>query len=220
MLRKISDVVFKQDQPWPPARDVEAPQHFNFMTFDIDRQEIEGDRRARFPKDCVESTHRDIDDTCRRASGSHALSIERRQWPGNMQRHCPAGIVRRRTCNRKNLGLSPASKFVRKIWLGFDENPVPTGLLEVPGLRTPLRLVGANFDEIALALAEECGNQPHLMIGRNIGHGRISQRDDRAFGSRVRSTMEVVEWPGTRSIKTTSPPSASTISRPTTCSCV
>ena len=36
--------------------------------------------------------------------------------------------------------------------------------------------------------------------------------------ARLRSTMALVEWPGTRSIRTTSPPSASTMSRPTTCS--
>ena len=36
--------------------------------------------------------------------------------------------------------------------------------------------------------------------------------------SRERSTIEVVEWPGTRSTRSTSPPSASTISWPTTCS--
>ena len=76
MLRKISDVIFKQDQPRPPSRDVEPPQHFNFMTFHIDRQEIECDRRPSFLENGIESSHRNINDARRRASGSHAVTIE------------------------------------------------------------------------------------------------------------------------------------------------
>src|SRR6185437_126246 len=38
------------------------------------------------------------------------------------------------------------------------------------------------------------------------------------LGERVRATMSLVEWPGTMSTKIISPPAASTISRPTTCS--
>ena len=58
--------------------------------------------------------------------------------------------------------------------------------------------------------------QLHLVIGCAKRQVRIFQREDRAFDARVLSTMDVVEWPGTISMRMISPPSASTISRPTT----
>jgi hypothetical protein len=49
------------------------------------------------------------------------------------------------------------------------------------------------------------------------GNERSVLRIDYSF-PRDRCTIDVVECPGTKSISTTSPPNASTISRPTTCS--
>ena len=48
--------------------------------------------------------------------------------------------------------------------------------------------------------------------------GRCRRRGAHALPPRARSTSEVVLWPGRISTSTTSPPSASTISWPTTCS--
>src|SRR6266567_3613620 len=51
---EISDVIFEQDQPRPPTREVEAAEHFELVTFDVDRQEIKADGRRRLGQDIVE----------------------------------------------------------------------------------------------------------------------------------------------------------------------
>src|SRR5262249_26227087 len=104
-----------------------------------------------------------------------------------------------------------------EIRLRLDEHTGPALLLQMPGLRALAWVVGADLDVIAFDASEEGGHQPRFLVGRKARQGRIFQ-PERDFGARVRSTIELVEWPGTRSIRTISPPSASTISRPTTCS--
>ena len=106
-----------------------------------------------------------------------------------MQRQGATGIFRRRNCNRKNLGLAPCAKLGGKVGLRLDENPTPAALFKVPCLGTLLRIVGTNFDEITFDIAEERGNQPHLMLGGSTRQGWTFQWEERAFGSRVRSTM-------------------------------
>ena len=129
---------------------------------------------------------------------------------------CPA-FAGDEQATAKTLRLAFGAQRRREIRLRLDEHPGPALLLQMPGLRALTRIVGADLDVIAFDISEEGGHQPRFLVGRKARQGRNFQ-PERDFGARVRSTIELVEWPGTRSIRMISPPSASTISRPTTCS--
>src|SRR5262249_2723738 len=97
----------------------------------------------------------------------------------------------------------------------FDQNTVQGSGRHIDDAfwRGPWRHAFAVEGKIA-ALQREAA----ICVRRTTRQVRVFQRDDRAFDARVLSTMDVVEWPGTISIRMISPPSASTISRPTTSS--
>jgi len=84
-----------------------------------------------------------------------------------MQRQCASRIVRRRTGDRKDFGHALRAQFASEIGLRLDEDAGPAGLLQMPGLRALARIVGADLDEETLDVAEERGDQPHLVIGWN-----------------------------------------------------
>lgn len=65
--------------------------------------------------------------------------------------------------------------------------------LQMPGLRALLRVIGADFDKIAVDIAEEGRHQPHFLLGRKARQGLNFHPDERDFGARVRSTIELVE---------------------------
>src|SRR4029079_4208476 len=147
----------------------------------------------------------------------HTTPVERRQRPGDVQRQLLPGVRGVGACDLEYRALGFGTQGRRKIRLRLDEHTGPALLLQMPGLRTLTRIVGADLDVIASNISEESGHQPRFLVGRKARQGRNFQ-PERDFGARVRSTIELVEWPGTRSIRMISPPSASTISRPTTCS--
>src|SRR4249920_4047275 len=124
-----------------------------------------------------------------------------------MKRQFASGIFGRRAGKSENFGITSGTQFGRKIGQRFDQDTSPSGLLQQPCLRAFARIVGADFDKIAFDTAKECSDQPHLMIGDLASQERFFHRDERVFDARVRSTIDVVEWPGTTSIKTISPPS-------------
>src|SRR5208282_387527 len=69
-----------------------------------------------------------------------------------------------------------ATQTFREIGLRFHEDPRPAGLFELPGLRSALRLIGADFDEEAgSGLPEEFGLEPILhMVGKHGPHRRLT----------------------------------------------
>ncbi len=211
-------MILEQNQTRPPAGDIEAAQHFDFVALHVDREEIEAHRRAGFLKHAVERPDRHRDDGFGRGARRHALAVERRQRAGYMQRQRASGIVGRGTGDREDHGRTHGAQLVGKIGLRLDQHAGPAGLLQMPGLRALARIVGADLDEEPFNVAEERRDQPHLVIGRNARQEDAFHRNQRTFGARVRSTMALVEWPGTRSIRITSPPCASTMAWPTTSS--
>src|SRR5690349_3857771 len=134
-----------------------------------------------------------------------------------MQRQLLSGLRGGRAGDGEDLAFAFGAQPRGKIRLRLDEHAGPAPLLQMPGLRPRARIVGADLDVITFDVSEKGGHQPHFLVGRKARQGRNFQ-PERDFGARVRSTIELVEWPGTRSIRMISPPSASTISRPTTCS--
>ena len=192
-------------------------QHLDLVPFDIDRQEIERSRAACLFENAVEGADGHADDFFRGRTWCHAAPVERRQRSGDVQRQLLPGVRRRRAGGGEHLGLAFGAQRRREIRLRLDEHAAPALLLQMPGLRALTRIVGAHLDVITFDISEEGGHQPRFLVGRKARQGRNFQ-PERDFGARVRSTIELVEWPGTRSIRMISPPSASTISRPTTCS--
>src|SRR5271156_643373 len=137
-----------------------------------------------------------------------------------MQRHRLAGIGGRRAGHRGDVSAPQAAQPLGEIGLRLHQHAAPAGLLELPALRAALRFVGADLDEKALAQrAEKLGLEPVLdLIGKYRAHRLSSQVQSLAdrFAGRARSTIAVVECPGTSSTRITSPPAASTTSWPTT----
>src|SRR5581483_9286416 len=173
VLGEIADVILEQDQPRPPAREVEAAQHLDLVAFDVDRQEIEARRRARLLEHAVERPDRHLYDAFRRGARRHALAVERRQGTRDMQRQAPPGVLRRRAGDGEDAGGAVGAQFGGELGLRLDQHAAPAGLLEVKGLRALARIVGADLDEIALGVAEEGGDQPRLMVG-GPRHGGLS----------------------------------------------
>ena len=147
VLRQIGDVILEQDQPRPPAGDIEAAQHFDFVAFDIDREEVEPRGRAGFLKHAVERPDRHLDDGFGRGARRHALAVERGQRTGHMQRQRAPGIVGRGTRDREHLGRTHGAQLAGEIGLRLDQDAGPAGLLQMPGLRALARIVGADLDE-------------------------------------------------------------------------
>ena len=110
-----------------------------------------------------------------------------------MERQISAGVFWRGARDFKDLGLPSAAQFDSKVGLRLDKDASPARLFQEPGLRALARVVSSDLDEIALDIAEERANQPHLMIGRVTRQEQFSQRDERVFELRVRSTIDVVE---------------------------
>ena len=152
----------------------------------------------------------------RRRARRHARAVEPRQRAGHVQRQRAPGILRRRAGDREHLGGAVGAQLAGKLGLRLDQHAGPAGLLQMPGLRARVRIVGADLDEIASGVAEEGGDQPRLMVGLWSEASATRSPSQRDLGARLRSTMALVEWPGTSSIRITWPPSASTMSRPTT----
>ena len=78
MRAEIADVVLQQDETWPPARKIKAAQDLYFVSFNVDRQEIDWLRRSRLHKDIVEGPNPDFDDRFRLRPRRHAIAVERR----------------------------------------------------------------------------------------------------------------------------------------------
>lgn len=89
--------------------------------------------------------------------------------------------------------LAFGAQLDRKVGLWFDKDTGPARLFQEPCLRALPRLLGSDLDEIAFDITKERADQPHLMIGRVTRQEQFSQRDERVFDERVRSTIDVVE---------------------------
>ena len=81
-----------------------------------------------------------------------------------------------------------------------------------------LGLVRADlYKKSLIARPEEFADQARLLFGWEDGaHDLLPFRHQRLADARERATISLVEYPGTISTRMTSPPSASTVSRPTT----
>ena len=70
----------------PPAREIEPAEHFELVTFDVDRQKIERRRRPGFDRGCRRAS---CTGTSMTRSGSrarrHPIAIERRQCAGDVE---------------------------------------------------------------------------------------------------------------------------------------
>ena len=135
MLAEISDEIFEQHQTRPPSRKIKPAEHLQLMTFHVDRQEIEPNRRARLDQNVIEGPHGYLDDPFGLRTGCHSVAIERRQGAGDMQLHAAAGVLRRRAGHRKHFGGARAAEITGKLGLRLDEDAGPAELLKMPGLR-------------------------------------------------------------------------------------
>jgi hypothetical protein len=84
VLLEIAHKIFDQYQARSPTREIKSAEHLELVTLDIDRQEIEPDRRAGLGQNVVERPHRYLDDSLRPHTRCHSLAIEPRQCAGNM----------------------------------------------------------------------------------------------------------------------------------------
>jgi hypothetical protein len=78
VLLEIGDVIFEQYEARAPAGEIKSGEHFEFVTLDIDGQEIEPDRRVGLRQNIVERSHRYFDGSLRLRTRCHSVAIERR----------------------------------------------------------------------------------------------------------------------------------------------
>ena len=62
VLIETADVIFEQNEPRTPAHEIEPAEHFELVTFDVDRQKIELRWRPGFDQNVVERSDRHFDD--------------------------------------------------------------------------------------------------------------------------------------------------------------
>src|ERR671930_174712 len=78
VLLEIGDVIFEQYQARAPTGEVKSGEHLEFVTLDIDRKEIEPDRRMGLHQNVVERSYRYFDGSVRLRTRCHSVAIERR----------------------------------------------------------------------------------------------------------------------------------------------
>ena len=103
----------------------------------------------------------------------------------------------------KTLAIRMARNSRTRSGCGSISKSGPAGLFEMPGLRAHPRFVGADFDEIAFAVAEERGNHLHLGIEGNAVQGRASSASSAAF---ARASARPSNWSTDRAPDRPAPP--------------
>ena len=116
------------------------------------------------------------------------------------------------------MGAACVPQLFGELGLRLNKNAGPAGLFQMPGLRAVLGLVRADLYKKPLtARSEEFADQARLLLEWEDGaHDLLPFDNQRFMDARERATISLVEYPGTISTRMTSPPSASTVSRPTT----
>jgi hypothetical protein len=105
-------------------------------------------RRERL-RSAVQRADRHLDNAFGRRPGRHAPSIKRRQRARDVQGQFAAGIFGRGTRDSENLGFAPGAQFSGKIGLRLDKDAGPSRLLQQPGLRAFVWIVGADLPKKA-----------------------------------------------------------------------
>ena len=175
MRGKIGDVILDQQESRLPAIKIEPGQHFDLMALDVDRNEIDRRRRADFLEDIIERADRNFNLGLSGDTGDGELPIERRMRAEHMERHCLAGIGRRRAGHRGDVGAPQAPQPLGKVGLRLHQHAIPAGLFKLPALRAALRIVGADLDEESFAQgSEELGLESVFDLPGEYGSHRFS----------------------------------------------
>src|SRR5437899_3064650 len=64
-----------------------------------------------------------------------------------------------------DLGGAPLSQANREIGLWLDQNAVPAGSFQIPGLRVQIRIVGTDLDEETRHIREERLDEAGFLLG-------------------------------------------------------
>ena len=75
-------MVFDQNEPRPPARQVETAENVHLVTLDINRDEVDRRRRAGLDENVIERPRRNLDRSVRNDPGHDEVAFERRMRPG------------------------------------------------------------------------------------------------------------------------------------------
>src|SRR5260370_40528060 len=68
---EIGDVILQQDETRPPAPEIEAAQNLYFVSFNVNREKVDGRRRAGLYEDFVEGPDRNFDNGFRSGTRPH-----------------------------------------------------------------------------------------------------------------------------------------------------
>src|SRR5262249_25543627 len=202
----------------PPTREVEPAERLDFMTFHVDGEEIDRRRRLGVDEDLIDRHQRHLERSFGLHTGNSEPRIERGETAGKVQHHALAGSLGRGARHRVDFCAALLAQQFGQVRLRLDHDAAPAHLLEMEGLRPLLRIVRSDFDEVAgRGTLEECLLEAVLLFVRKNGRHRGGIWSAHTFSlARERPTISLVLWPGTKSTRMTSPPSASTSSRPTT----